>query len=118
MGITNAEMQAIFNAAFNVDATAPVNNGAITNLLIGQNTAINELRTATQNRGNKIVDVNTYHGRDDEDPYEWLQLFEQAHTTNGWPNGADGIRKVQIAAGYLRDAAQDWYQNARNTIDQ
>ena len=27
------------------------------------------------------------------------------------------MRKVQIAAGYLRDAAQDWFQNDRINID-
>jgi hypothetical protein len=117
MGITRDEMQTIFNAAFNVDATVPANNGAITNLLIGQQNAINQLRTATQNRGNKIVDVNTFHGKDNEDPHEWLQLFNQAHETNGWPEGNNGMRKVQIAAGYLREAAQDWFQNDRTNID-
>ena len=105
MGITNQQMQAIFNGAFQVDANDPNNHGTITRLLIGQQTAINELRTATQNRSTKVVDVNTYHGRDDEDPYEWLQLFEQAHTTNGWPDGNNGTRKVQYAAGFLWDAA-------------
>ena len=117
MGITNQEMQAIFNGAFWVDINNPNNHGAITRLLLGQQTAINELRTATQNRSTKVVEVNTYHGRDDEDPYEWLQLFEQAHTTNGWPEGNNGTRKVQYAAGFLRDAAQDWYQNDRTNID-
>jgi len=110
-------MQDIFNAAFRVDNTDPNNNGAITNLLLGQQNAINQLRTATQNRGNKIVDVNAFHGRDNEDPHEWLQLFNQAHETNGWPDGTDGMRKVQIAAGYLREAAQDWFQTDRANIN-
>ena len=114
-GITANQMQGIFNAAFQLDQD-PNNNGTITNLLLGQQAAINELRTATQNRSTKIVDVNTFHGREDEDPYEWLQLFEQAHTTNGWPEGNLGMRKVQYAAGFLRDAAQDWFQNDKANI--
>ena len=30
--------------------------------------------------------------------------------------GTNSTRKVQIAAGYLRDAAQDWYQTDKNNI--
>jgi hypothetical protein len=69
-GITQVEMQAIFNTAFQIDNTDPNNNGTVTKLLLGQQNAINQLRTATQNRGNKIVDVNTFHGKDNEDPHE------------------------------------------------
>ena len=72
MGISEDQMKAIFATAFHYDAGDPTQNGAITNLLMGQSVAINELRTVTQNRGNKIVDVNTFHGKDTEDPHEWL----------------------------------------------
>src|SRR3984957_12479968 len=42
------------------------------------------------------------------------QLFEQAHTANGWPDA----RKVALAAGHLRDAARDWYEQDHTNIVQ
>src|SRR3984957_16173756 len=42
------------------------------------------------------------------------QLFEQAHAANGWPDA----RKVALAAGHLRDAARDWYEQDRTNIAQ
>ena len=61
---------------------------AIQTAAAGTTTAVNNLTTANQNRtGTKIVEVPTFHGRDEEDPYEWCQLFEQAHAANGWPDG-------------------------------
>ncbi|CAB4438750.1 unnamed protein product [Rhizophagus irregularis] len=59
------------------------------------NTALTTLQTATANRATKIIEVPPFYGRDDEDPYEWIQAFLQAHTTNGWAND----RKVALAAG-------------------
>ena len=88
---------------------------AIQTAAAGTTTAVNNLTTANQNRtGTKIVEVPTFHGRDDEDPYEWCQIFEQAHAANGWPDG----RKVALAAGHLRDAARDWYELDRGNINQ
>ena len=58
--------------------------------------------------------VETFHGRDDEDPHEWIELFNQAATTNRWPDN----QKLAIAAGYLRDAAHDWFVNDRANIQQ
>src|ERR1043166_6574876 len=88
---------------------------AIQTAAVGTTTAVNNLTTANQNRtGTKIVEVPTFHGRDDEDPYEWCRTFEQAHAANGWPDG----RKVALAAGHLRVAARDWYELDRGNINQ
>jgi len=58
-----------------------------------------------------LVKVEPFYGKDEEDPHEWIELFEQAATANRWPNN----RKVAIAAGYLKEAAHDWYiANAAN----
>jgi hypothetical protein len=59
-----------------------------------------------------LVKVEPFHGTDDEDPHEWIELFNQAATANQWPDN----RKVAIAAGLLRDAAHDWYINDRTNI--
>ena len=46
--------------------------------------AVNNLLQATQNRAlGKVVDAPLFYGRDDEDPGEWAELFEQAHAANG-----------------------------------
>src|SRR5687767_8146547 len=79
----------------------------IQNAAAGTTTAVNNLTATNQNRTEtKIVEVPTFHRRDDEDLYEWCQIFEQAHAANGWPDG----RKVVLAAEHLRDAARDWYE--------
>ncbi|GBB98601.1 hypothetical protein RclHR1_32770001 [Rhizophagus clarus] len=52
-----------------------------------------------------IVKVNNFHGRDDEDPYERLEHFETAATTNRWT----GDGRIAIAAGYLKDAAHNCF---------
>src|SRR5436305_5300630 len=52
-----------------------------------------------------IVKVEPFYGKETEDPYEWLEAFEQAALANQWTRG----RRVEIAQGYLRDAARNWY---------
>ena len=50
---------------------------AIQTAAAGTTTAVNNLTAANQNRtGTKIVEVLTFHGRDDEDPYEWMLLTD------------------------------------------
>ena len=54
----------------------------------GTTIAVNNLTAANQNRmETKIVEVPTFHGRDDKDSYEWYQIFEQAYVANRWPDG-------------------------------
>src|SRR5579862_8438714 len=92
----------------------PRNIGA---LMDQQTDAINNLVAAQNNRSHgKIVEPPIFYGRDDEDPHRWLELFDQAFTTNGWQPGNNQTRKIQIAAGYLRDAAFDWYRQDQGNI--
>jgi hypothetical protein len=92
----------------------PRNIGAV---MDAQTNAINNLINAHNNRnGGKIVEPPAFYGRDDEDPHRWLELFEQAFDTNGWRDGNEQQRKIQIVAGYLRDAAFDWYRQASANI--
>uniref|UniRef100_U9TNV1 Uncharacterized protein n=1 Tax=Rhizophagus irregularis (strain DAOM 181602 / DAOM 197198 / MUCL 43194) TaxID=747089 RepID=U9TNV1_RHIID len=71
------------------------------------------LATANQNRTtSKVVDVPFFYGRDDEDPYEWCRLFEAAFAANGWPDN----RKIALAAGFLKEAARDWYEEDRGKV--
>ncbi len=91
----------------------------LTNLAAGLTNAINmnwevkdevrNLITGQANRSGKIVEVPTFSGREDEDPYEWITMFNQAFTTNGWREGDNQERKIAIAAGHLKGVAQDWY---------
>ncbi|GBC11803.1 activity-regulated cytoskeleton-associated protein [Rhizophagus irregularis DAOM 181602=DAOM 197198] len=91
------------------------NTNAITTALQNNLTAINALTTANQNRTtSKVVDVPFFYGRDDEDPYEWCRLFEAAFDANGWPDN----RKIALAAGFLKEAARDWYEEDRGNINQ
>ncbi|GBB87478.1 hypothetical protein RclHR1_13970001 [Rhizophagus clarus] len=80
----------------------------------GQN--ITQLTTALGNapppRELTIAKVDNFHGKDDEDPYEWLERFETAANTNQWT----GNRRVAIAAGYLKDAAHDWFRANGNGL--
>ncbi|CAB4405682.1 unnamed protein product [Rhizophagus irregularis] len=95
----------------------PVNNqnmadeGAITNALqtVFGNNASNLL-----GRGSNIAKIDPFYGKEDEDPIEWLAIFEKAAATNGWTTPA---RKLAIAASYLRGAASDWYDNTSATIN-
>ncbi|CAB4442769.1 unnamed protein product [Rhizophagus irregularis] len=115
MAISNAEMKAIFDGVFGNNGIDWKNSlTAIHNAAQATNTALTTLQTATANRATKIIEVPPFYGRDDEDPYEWIQAFLQAHTTNGWADN----RKVALAAGHLKEAAYDWYQNDHTNITQ
>jgi len=51
-----------------------------------------------------VTKVEFFHGRNDEDPVEWLANFEKAAAMNNWHTEP---RKKVIAASYLRDTAAD-----------
>src|SRR5205823_6899473 len=76
-------------------------------------TAVNNLTAAQNNKIGNIVSIPTFHGTDEEDPHEWLRLFEQGFDANGWQPGADQARKMTLMAGHLRDGAADWYETER-----
>ncbi|CAB4426493.1 unnamed protein product [Rhizophagus irregularis] len=124
------QMKEIMKLVWGADATTPANPRNVGDLLqntLNNNTntittalqnnlnAINALTVANQNRTtSKVVDVPFFYGRDDEDPYEWCRLFEAAFAANGWPDN----RKVALAAGFLKEAARDWYEDDKGNINQ
>lgn len=59
-----------------------------------------------------IVKVELFYGREEEDPTEWIDMFEKAALANNWKN----IRKVVIASGYFFEAAAYWYDDIKSTI--
>ncbi|GBC26766.2 RNA-directed DNA polymerase homolog [Rhizophagus irregularis DAOM 181602=DAOM 197198] len=83
---------------------------AITNALqtVFGNNAANLL-----SRGSNIAKIEPFSGKEDEDPIEWLAIFEKAAATNGWTTPE---RKLAVAASYLRGAASDWYDTNSATI--
>ncbi|GBC48416.2 retroviral aspartyl protease family protein [Rhizophagus irregularis DAOM 181602=DAOM 197198] len=64
-------------------------------------------------RGSNIAKIEPFSGKEDEDPIEWLAIFEKAAATNGWTTPE---RKLAVAASYLRGAASDWYDTNSATI--
>ncbi|CAB4416095.1 unnamed protein product [Rhizophagus irregularis] len=68
---------------------------AITNALqtVFGNNAANLL-----GRESNIVKIEPFSGKKDEDPIEWLAIFEKAAATNGWTTSA---RKLAIAVEIL-----------------
>ena len=52
-----------------------------------------------------LVKIEPFKGYKNKDPHEWIKLFNHAFIANNWPNN----RKIQIAAGFLKDAALDWF---------
>jgi hypothetical protein len=128
MALSQVEMRDLLIQAFGVDPAnnnTPRNIGDVLDNALTNNTntlntaltnnlaALNNLVTANQNRTtSKVVDAPTFHGRDDEDPYDWCRMFEAAFAANGWPDN----RKIALAAGFLREAARDWYEADRTNI--
>ncbi|GET04678.1 hypothetical protein RCL_jg8074.t1 [Rhizophagus clarus] len=115
MAITNDQMKALLDGVFGaggVDWKTALTN--VHNEAQATNAALTALRTATTNRATKIVEVPPFYGNDTEDPNEWIDIFIQAHTTNGWADD----RRVALAAGHLKEAAYDWYQNDKTNITQ
>jgi len=82
--------------------------------ITGLTTQLQNAAGANQPRELTLVKVDPFYGRDDEDPHEWIDLFNQAAVANRWAAG----RKMAIAAGYLKEAAHDWYEADKANIVQ
>ena len=74
--------------------------------ITGLITQLQNAAAANQPRELTLVKVDPFYRRNDEDPHEWIDLFNQAAVANRWAAG----RKIAIAAGYLKEAAHDWYE--------
>ena len=64
-------------------------------------------------RGAPIAKIEPFYGREDEDPVDWLKVFEKAAIANRWEAAR---RKRDIAASYLREAAADWYDRSKDIM--
>ena len=56
-----------------------------------------------------IIPVDTFSGKDSEDPVSWLEKFERAVDMNRWHVN----RKVAIAGGYMRGQALSWFNDTK-----
>ena len=117
-GMNNQQLANHFDALFgqNGQFTTLMNGlmGANGANLTGLTNAINGMNAGGNQRESNLVKVQTFHGKEDDDPHEWIDLFDQAKEANRWPND----RRIAIAAGFLRDAALDWYNGDRANINQ
>ena len=92
---TGAEIQTALTQIFG-------NNGAnLTNLTA----AVTNLANPGP-RELSLVKVEPFNGRDDEDPVEWLEIFNRTATANHWTTET---RKKQVAGGYMKGAAASWF---------
>ena len=99
----------------NLDQNPPQNNntmdeGQLNNVLravLGENglNIADILQGRNRPRELNLVKVDPFYGRENEDPYEWIESFKQAANANQWPMA----RWPDIALGYLREAARDWF---------
>src|SRR5215216_3674649 len=60
-----------------------------------------------------LVKVDPFYGREEEDPFEWIEMFKNAAHANNWPMN----RWTPIAAGYLKEAARDWYTQHKEEVE-
>ena len=100
----------------------------VLNALLGQNglniqqilTTIQQAQAATTQALNafsqpggprelSIVKVADFWGKDEEDPYEWIDQFSHAANANQWQEAG---WLIDIAKGYLKGAAADWAREA------
>ena len=59
------------------------------------------------------IKVDTFSGKDSEDPIAWLKDFERAAEVNRWTTEA---RKCTVAGAYLKSNAADWYDAIKANI--
>src|ERR1051325_7266452 len=86
----------------------------LTALAQGLTAITTQLTTANNPREKATVRVDTFSGKEDKDPVEWLKAFEQAATSNQWTNEA---RKVNLAGVHLKGAAADWFEGTKAAMN-
>ncbi|CAG8663583.1 6049_t:CDS:1, partial [Cetraspora pellucida] len=58
---------------------------------------------ATGKKKLNLITIFKFHRKENENPIEWFELFDQAAKTNNWSKK----KRITIAAGYLSDLAVD-----------
>src|SRR5947209_808669 len=88
---------------------------AITTANTNLTTAINNQANAQTNVERSIAKVDIFSGTEGEDPIEWLKNFNRTAETNRWSTEA---RKVQVAGGFMKGIAAEWYDTNKATMNQ
>jgi len=60
-----------------------------------------------------LVKIDPFYGKEEEDPFEWIEMFRNAAHANNWQVD----RWTSIAAGYLKEAARDWYAQHKEEVE-
>ena len=87
MAATLAELQAALNAIARVRGGGQP-DGTLTAFL-KQSIENVEERIGRVEEEQQTGMVPTFFGREDEDPFQWLEIYEQACESNGWQEGAN-----------------------------
>ena len=59
------------------------------------------------------VKLDTFTGKDSEDPIAWLKDFKRAAEVNHWTEEA---RKCRVAGAHLKGSAAEWYDSVKDGI--
>ena len=80
----------------------------------GLNLKKNEAGNVFDRKELSLVKVEPFYGKESEDPYEWMELFDRAAAANNWQTA----RLSDICAGFLREAAKDWFLANKDLLNQ
>ena len=102
--MNQAQLQAILNGIVGNNSTLTQaldgmfgQNGHFTNAITNLNAFVAPARELS------LMKVDTFQGKEDKDPHEWIELFNCAAVANNWPNN----KKVPIAASFFKDVILD-----------
>ena len=88
----------------NKDQLRELLEGLTTSFAEVANTIANTKKEPEDRRELTHMKVNPFHGRDDEDPIEWLDLINRAFEANN----ILGTRRLAVASAHLSGLAALW----------
>ena len=103
---TRMEMQEIFERVFGIDPRNPVQ---------AQDTITGKLQAIQNAAAGYVVNAQTFHGKESEDPTEWIRQLDAAYLASGRAEGNNGEMKAAYVITLLRDSALDWYNGIKTT---
>ncbi|CAB4434015.1 unnamed protein product [Rhizophagus irregularis] len=113
ININQAQMRDLMKLVWGADPTDTNNPRNVGDLL--ENTLNNNTKTITTALQNNLNAINALTvANQNRTTSKVCRLFEAAFAANGWPDN----RKIALAAGFLKEAACDWYEDNRGTINQ
>ena len=105
MAATENQIRTILNGILGQNGQVLTN---LTNALTAQN------NTMQQGQERATAKVSDFSGTEAEDPVDWLRNFNRAAETNRWTTDQ---RKVQIAGGFMRGIAANWFDDNKATMN-